>query len=145
MDPRASGLGLSSDEAKRAADIEREIEDIRGNLDNLVSELDHRRHRLSPIRLFHEHPWLSSLVGGLLLAGVATVGALIYRGRARSQHSWWQRRRRLSSALDQLMAGKPVETSSGIGSKILTAAGTATAAVAGRRLARRLFWPSQGD
>ncbi len=141
MDPRASGVGLSTEDAKHAAEIEREIEDIRGNLDHLVSELDQRRHRLSPVRVAREHPSLVTLVGTLLLAGVVTASVFIYRSRARKQRSWFTRRRRLSSAMDRLMAGKPVETSPRAGWKILTAAGTAAAAVAGRRLAKRMFWP----
>lgn len=145
MDTRTTGVDPSaSDEAKRAAEIEKEIENIRANLDGLVAELDHRRHRLSPLRLGREHPVWLTLVGGLVLAGLTTVGVLAYKKRARKQASWLAGAQRLSSTVRQVMAGKPIASAPSIGWKVLTAAGTAGAAVAGRRLARRLFWPKQG-
>jgi len=141
MDKGTPGLGSASrsDDAERAAELEQEIESIRGNLDGLVAELDHRRHRLSPVRVAREHPLLAVIAGGVTLVGLETAGALIYKARARKQPSWLERSQRLASALGRLTSDPPVRTSPGLGWKILTAAGTATAAVVGRRLARKLL------
>jgi hypothetical protein len=145
MDKRTSAVGS---DAKQAAELEKDIEDIRGNLDAFVAELDHRRHRLSPVRIAREHASLSAIAGASIAVGI-TIGGLFlyraYRSRARRQRSWLERGRRLSSALGQLMAGKAVKTSPAIGWRIATAAATAASAVASRRLARRLFRPPQAQ
>jgi hypothetical protein len=130
---------VAKPEARRAAEIEGEIKTIRGNLDRLVSELDQRRRNWSPVRVARRHPSLSLMVGGVAVAGIATTWWLVRRARAREQRSWLARGRHLGEALRQLMSGKLTPAPPSIGWKVAAAAGTAAAAVAGRRLARRLF------
>src|SRR5512138_2767570 len=100
MDKGTTGvIALATDDAKHAATVEREIEGIRGNLDRLVAELDHRRHGLSPSRLARQHPLWLALVGAAVLATAAGAGLLAYRLRQRRFHSWVERGRRLQSAI----------------------------------------------
>jgi hypothetical protein len=140
MDQGTTGVtALPTDDAKHAATVEREIESIRGNLDRLVAELDHRRHRLSPTRLAHQHPLWLVFFGTALLATATSLGWLAVRSRQRKQHSWVERSRRLRSAMERVMAGKPIEQPPNVMLKAFVAASSAAAAIAGRRLAARVF------
>jgi len=129
----------------RAAAIEKEIQAIRGNLDGLVSELDHRRHQLHPLRAFRNHP-LAFVIAGVVVAAAVTAGVSIGRARRREQSSWRARGRRLGSALGRWVERRPVEVivqKPGLGTKVLGAAATATAAMVARRLAAKLLEPRQ--
>jgi len=130
---------LPTDDAKPAATIEKEIESSRGKLDELVTELDHRRHRLSPIRAAREHPSIFAFAGLVLLAGVVGGGVMAYRSRQRKQHSWIERGKRLKHAADRLMAGKSIEQPPNIGLKAIAAVASAAGAIVGKRLAKRFL------
>ncbi len=129
------------DDADQAA-IEREIDLIRGNLEGLVDELDHRRHRLNPVVAATRHP-SGFLIGGVLVAGAVTVAILLHNARARRQRSWLGRGRRLKAALAELMEGKTAAVSPGFGTRVLTAITTAAAATAGKQLVRKLLSRNQ--
>jgi hypothetical protein len=130
--------------AARAERLEQEIEEIRDHLGGLVTELDHRRHRLSPAAIIRRNKWPLA-IGGAILVGAA-VGSMVWRhARAQPTLSLVDRSKRLGADARAYLgrAGdKPravtVEPPR-IGMKILTAAATAVAAVAARRLATRFF------
>lgn len=138
MDKGTTGVTPgSSNDAEHAAVIEKEIEGIRGKLDGLVAELDHRRHRLSPIRAVRKHPSIFAFAGLILLAGV--VGTT-YRARRRKRHSWLERGKRLKHAADRVMAGKSIEQPpNNIWLRAIVAAASATGALVGKRLVRRFL------
>jgi hypothetical protein len=122
--------------------LEGEIEGIRDHLDGLVTELDHRRHGLNPRVALARHPWAFA-IGGAMLIGLV-VGSVAWRNaRARERDSWKGRvKQRWRTALRRAPEEQPETTAVGqpsIGMKILTAAGTAAAAVVARRLATRFF------
>jgi hypothetical protein len=131
-------------------DLENDIENIRENLGDLVSELDQRRHRLNPMRLVRGNP-LVLAVGGALLLGLG-AGTVAWRmSRARRERTLGARVDRLRVALGGAVAGAgnnvgraPIERP-GAMVKLLTAAGTAVAAVAARRLAEAAFARARAD
>jgi hypothetical protein len=137
MDKGTVGLGgqASTDEA---ASIEREIEVIRGNLDGLVTELDHRRHLLNPIAAARRHP-SAFAVAGILVAGAITAAVLIHNARERRRNSWLGRGRRLKAAVTDLMEGKTTPVTPKVGRRVLGAVATAAAGMLGKRLATQLF------
>jgi hypothetical protein len=144
MDTRTPGIGpLSDADGQGAAEIEDEIKRIRDNLGELVSEFDQRRRRWSPVRLVGQHRALSAVVGGVVLTGIAATWLAAHTARARKQRSWGARGRRLSGAVRELASGKRTHSPPGLGWRVLTAASTALAAVAARRLARWLFLPGR--
>lgn len=140
MDKESTGIGpLSSDDANHADAIENEIESIRGNLDGLVTELEHRRPLLSPIGVARKHPLAIALAGLTVLAAVAAKGVMTYRSRQGKQPSWLERGKRLTHAAGRLMSGKSIEQPPNIGYKVLAAAASATGALVVRRLVKRLL------
>lgn len=130
--------GVTTTGAGPAASIEREIEAIRGNLDGLVSELDHRRHRLSPLVAAHRHP-AGFALAGVVLAGAITAGVLVHRARERRRHSWIGRGKRLKAALGDLMEGRAATRPPSLGARLLIAIATAATAAAGKRLAAQFL------
>ncbi len=140
MDKGTTGVtALTTDDGTKAAAVEQEIESIRGNLDRLMAELDHRRHQLNPIRLLRRHPLWFVAIGAVLLGGATGATVLAYRAHSRKQHSWLERARRLQSTARRVMSGKPIEQPPNVLLKALIAATSGAAAIAGRHLASRLF------
>lgn len=139
-DAARAAPAAEDDPDKQAERLEQEIEEIRDNLGGLVSELDHRRHRLNPINLLTEHP-VPIAIAGVVLVGAIWGGVLLHNARERERNSLVGRSRRLQSALRRAMdkPDKVAEAEPSVGAKILTAAGTAAAAVIARKLATRLI------
>lgn len=132
------GARRSEGSEKQAEHLEQEIEEIRDHLGGLVTELDHRRHRLNPVTMVRRDPWPFA-VGGAVLIG-AIVGGIAWRhARTHRRVSWVDRGQRIRALLG-LPATEPEKRSEpSIGRKVLAAAATAAAAVAARRAATRLF------
>jgi len=119
--------------------LERDIEEIRGNLGGLIGELDHRRHEAFDLRRQLRRHGLFFGLTLLAAAGLATSGILIYRERVRRRRALPARLRRLHSAVSRMVA-KPERVAQSpprVGKKILAAGGTAIASVIGRRVAQR--------
>ncbi len=91
MDQREDGLTVRDPEAER---LEQKVGQIRSHLDGLVSELNHRRHVIG--RRYGRPIGIAAAV-----AGVATIGALVYWRVTRKPPS---RLQRLRGALDRMMA-----------------------------------------
>jgi hypothetical protein len=123
------------------ADAAREIEEIRDNIGDLVSELDHRRHDVFKVRSLVSEHGLSLALGGLALGGLAAGGVLMARRRCRVRRSLPLRVVRIGQALGRLVdhperQSRPPQS---VGLKIVAAAGAAAASVLARRLMQRLF------
>ena len=128
---------------ERAEQLEHEIDEIRDHLGGLVSELDHRRRRLSPVMVVVRNPWPFA-VGGVVLVGLVIGGLALRRSRARQRDSWVNQGKRLRSALRRAVDSpdKVAKAEPNIGLKVLSTAAAAAAAVAARQLATRLFAPT---
>lgn len=124
-------------------ELESDIEGIRENLGGLISELDERRHRLNPVRIARANP-LAVAVGGVLLLGLCVGGVAWRMSRARRARGLSARIDRLRHAVGGAVAGSELRPPAPrpratMMTKILTAAGTAVAAVAARRLTETAF------
>ena len=121
--------------------LERDIEQIRGNLGGLIGELDHRRHEAFDLRRQLRRHGLFFGLTLLAVVGLATSGILIYRERARRRRALPARLRRLRVAVRRMVAQpeRVAEPQPRVGKKILAAGGTAIASVIGRRVAQRII------
>jgi hypothetical protein len=139
QDPRRSEAKRDpSDEAER---LQHDIEAIRDNLGGLIGELDHRRHEALNLRLQLRRHALPVTIGALAILGLVATGIAVRVARNRRRERLPARLRRLRHAVarmiddpDHVAEGRPK-----VGTKILTAGGTAGAAVVARRLAERLI------
>ncbi len=117
-----------------------EIETLRHELGNLVSELDRRRHEFLDVRAqVRRHPAVVIAAAGgaaLLLGGVLAVAVRNQRRRSRPTVRAQEARRALARLLDHphRVAAEP-----SIGVKIATAAGVAAGSVVARRVAERMM------
>jgi hypothetical protein len=129
--------GGGSGEA-RGAELQREIERIRGDLARTVGELDRRRHALTDVPgQLRRHPGPVVLLAAAVLglaAGAITWGV----ARRRRRNEIGARLGRLREALERMVA-KPnrVATDLGVGRKIVAAAGTAAASLLAKKLVAR--------
>ena len=123
--------------------IEREIWNIRGNISDLIHELDCRRREALDVRLqFRRHPVTATAVAVALLGGLALVATLVvHRVHLRRE------RHRLPSRLGRLRAGlgRLIEDPDAVAPRqpslqrrVATAGGGALATQLGRQLAKRL-------
>jgi len=105
----------SAESAEQQAEhLQAEVEAARDDLGDLVGELDRRRHRAA-----------RPLVVGAIVAAVVGIGGYV----------WWRTRRsRPAAHRKPFGAGQKGPSAT---KKILTAAATAAASVAGRRAAER--------
>ncbi|MBC8134021.1 MAG: hypothetical protein H7X95_13640 [Deltaproteobacteria bacterium] len=131
-----------TDPEKRADQLEDEIEEIRDNLGGLVTELDHRRHRLNPLNALEQYPWAIA-IGGVVLVGAAWGGIALHNARERERSSWRGRSKQLQATLGRAVDRPDKGPGAGpnVGMKVLTAACTAAAAVVARRLVTRFLTP----
>jgi hypothetical protein len=133
------GAGLSP--GARADELELEVEAIRGNLGELVSELDQRRHHLFDVRRqARQHPLVFALaclgLGGLVFSTLALAVHARRRRRSPLVRAVGFRRamRRAAAHPDRVARDTPR-----LGKKILAAGGAAAASEIARRLARKLL------
>jgi len=120
--------------------LERDVDQIRSNLGELVGELNHRRHDAFDLRLqFQRHTGRMILVGAAMLAMVAG-GVVLAVARLRHRRSLRYRAGRFSQALRRALAHPEhlAERRPSVPRKIAAAGGGALAAAVGKQLARRL-------
>ncbi|HEY5451745.1 MAG TPA: hypothetical protein VIQ54_23480 [Polyangia bacterium] len=121
-------------------DLERDVDQIRANLGELVGELNQRRHDAFDLRLqFRQHAGRMILVGAALLA-VMAGGIVLAVARLRQRRSLRYRAGRFGQAFRRALAHPEhlAETQPSVSRKIAAAGGSALAAAMGKRLARRL-------
>ena len=144
MDKGTANLKETIGNRDEAEAIEHEIEDIRQNLDELVNELDHRRHQLNPVVLIRHHP-LVIAAAALVLLGAVTGSVVLFRTRQRKAkklyYSWGARGRRLGETIGRLARDPQaaVPKSPSIGKRVLVAGASAAAAVVARRMTRKFM------
>lgn len=120
--------------------LEQDVERIRGNLGELVGELNHRRRDALDLRLqFQRHAGRLVLAGALALA-LAAGGIVLLTVRLRHRRSLRRRADRLGKALRRALAHPEhlAERRPSVPRKIAAAGGSALAAAIGKRLAQRL-------
>jgi hypothetical protein len=125
-----------SDPSQEVATLEQEIEDIRRGLDDIVGELDRRRHELMDWRLqLRRHRTGVLLIAGVVLVSVAgLVGLRVRRHRLRERPV--SKVRRLRHAVARMIddpdsVARPTPK---VGRRILAAAGSAAASALGKRM-----------
>ena len=125
---------------KEAERLEQEVEQIRGHLGGLVSELNHRRHEAMDLGLQARRYAIPLALGAVALLGLVAGGVALSIHRSRRRRRLPARLARLRQALAR-MVDRPERVARpqpSVGLKILAAAGAAAASVVGRRLAQGL-------
>jgi len=129
-----------SGERREVAQLEQDVDQIRGRIGILVRELDHRRHEAFDLRLqFRHHAGRLVLVGVALVAIVAG-GVAYVASRLRRRRSIQMRVRRLRDALRRIGAHpeRVAERTPNVSRKVLAAGGGAIASALGKRIAKRI-------
>ena len=139
MDEEQDGVGGTSP-ARKADRLEEQVEVIRGDLGELVSELERRRRRVGK-------PLVVAAAVTTALAALA-AGALLLRKRRRQRRSRL-RARSLAAALRRSLAHPervaPKKEGRSIAMKIALSAAASVASVVARRTAQRLLVPSRAS
>jgi hypothetical protein len=125
-----TGTDTAASTKEEPHELEREVEDIRGNISGIVGELDRRRNDLLDWRLqLRKHAAVLAAVtaGWLLGAGLA---AAIDASRRRRRNRPFAKARRLREALSRMVAHPELvaQPHPSIGRKVLAAAASATVA-----------------
>jgi len=115
---------------RRSRQLEEEIEALRGDLGELVSELDRRRHELLDVRLhLRRHPVAAGVAGASLALVLGGSVAAILSARERQRRPV-ARARRLGRAVSRMIdAPDRVARDPSVGEKVLAAAGAAAASL----------------
>jgi hypothetical protein len=126
----------------KAKALQEDIEEIRGNLGGMVSELDQRRHDLFDVRKQISRHVIPLALTGLALLGVAVGGIALAAHRRRQREAFGARLVRLRRALVR-MIDKPERVASEPSPerKIATAGAAAVVSAVVKRLAQR---PAKG-
>jgi hypothetical protein len=118
--------------------IEGEIADIRGHLDQSLAELDRRRHEATDVKLqIRRHPGAVAVAGGVVLLLLGGVAYAIWASRQRERPV--NKAKRLRLALSR-MIDEPQKVAKGeptVPEKILAAAGTAAATILTKKIVER--------
>jgi hypothetical protein len=121
-------------------ELERDVEDIRENIDDIVTELDRRGQELLDWRLqLRKHKLLLVAVGASCLVGLSlTVG--LARAKRRRENRFFAKAARLRKALARMIAHPELvaQPQPGIGKKALTAAVSAAVGALAKTLARQV-------
>jgi hypothetical protein len=121
-------------------ELEREVEDIRENIDELVTELDRRGQELLDWRSqLRKHKLLLLAVGASCLVGLSLTLAL-GAAKRRRRNRFFAKAGRLREALARMVAHPELvaQPQPGIGKKALTAAVSAGVGALAKTLARQL-------
>ena len=127
---------------EHARELETEIEVLRGDLGDLVSELDRRRRELLDVRLqLQRHPVAVGAAGLTVALAVGGAVALVITARRRRRRPV-ERARRLGHAVSRMIeAPHRVAREPSVAEKILAAAGTAAASILVKRIMDRATAP----
>jgi len=120
--------------------LEQEVDRIRGNIGEMVRELNHRRHEAFNLKLqFRRHTGRLVVLSVALVAFVAGGIALI-TARVRRRRSIRMRVGRLRKALRRIATHpeRVAERTPTVSRKVLAAGGAAIASALGKRIAKRL-------
>ena len=133
-------MPTTSDEKKEPAKLEQEVDDIRENITDIVSELDRRGHELLDWRgHLRKNAWLLAAVGASCLVGLG-VTISVDRARRRRRNRFWNKARRLGEAVARMIEHPELvaQPKPGIARKALGAAVGATTTVLAKSLVQRL-------
>jgi hypothetical protein len=118
--------------------IEGEIAEIRGHLDQSLAELDRRRHEATDVKLqIRRHPAAVAVAGGIVLLLLGGVGYAIWAARQRERPV--NKAKRLRLALSRMIdePQKVAKAEPTVPEKILAAAGTAAATILTKKIIER--------
>jgi hypothetical protein len=136
MDQGKNGVNGASP-ARDAQRLEQQVEALRGELGDLVGELDRRRHRTGKPLV---------VVAAASAALAAATGALLFWRRRRQRRD---RFREFASAFRRSFAHPervaPREGQPSIARKVAMSAAAAAASVVARRVAQRLLFPPRSS
>ncbi|HZZ83071.1 MAG TPA: hypothetical protein VFE30_00920 [Anaeromyxobacteraceae bacterium] len=127
---------------RQARQLESEIEILRGDIGDLVSELDRRRRELFDLRLqLQRHPVAVGAAGVGVALAVGGAVALVVTARRRRRRPV-ERARRLGRAVSRMIdAPHKVAREPSVAEKVLAAAGAAAASILVKRLLERATAP----
>ena len=135
----AGSVGLT-DEEQQPERLEREVENIRDNMSDIVGELDRRRHELFDWRSqLRKHGLLLAAVGvGWVLAFSVTLA--IRSAKRRRENRPLAKARRLRAAVSRMIAHPELvaQPQPSVTKKALAAAASATMTVVARTLTEQL-------
>jgi hypothetical protein len=118
--------------------IEGEISDIRGRLDQSLAELDRRRHEATDVKLqIRRHPAVVAAAGGVVLLLLGGVAYAIWAARQRERPVSKAKRLRLAVGRMIDEPQKVAKAEPTVPEKILAAAGTAAATMLTKKLIER--------
>jgi hypothetical protein len=137
-DEHESGGGDKPASDDKAQALQKDIEQIRGNLGGMVSELDRRRHDLFDVRKQLSRHAIPLALTGLALLGVAVGGVALAARRRRQREAFGARLVRLRRAFAR-MIDKPERVASAPSPerKIASAGAASIVSVLAKRLAER--------
>jgi hypothetical protein len=118
--------------------MEGEISEIRGQLDQSLAELDRRRHEATDVKLqIRRHPAVVAAAGGVVLLLLGGVAYAIWAARRREQPM--NKAKRLKLAFGRMIdePQKVAKAEPTVPEKILAAAGTAAATMLTKKLIER--------
>jgi hypothetical protein len=118
--------------------IEGEISEIRGRLDQSLAELDRRRHEATDVKLqIRRHPGAVAVAGGVVLLLLGGVAYAIWAAHQRERPV--SKARRLKLAVGRMIdqPQKVAKAELTVPEKILAAAGTAAATILTKKLIER--------
>jgi hypothetical protein len=127
-------VSATRDDGPPPAELEGRIVALRGELGELVTQLDRRRHEAFDVKLQYSRHRALFLLGGVALAAAlgAGIAAAIRDRRERSRPA--ERARRARRALERLIDDpEHMARESTVGEKIVAAAGTAIASLVVKR------------
>jgi hypothetical protein len=128
-------------EPQEPHELERDVEAIRDNITDIVSELDRRGQKMLDWRgHLRNHAWLFVAVGASCLVGLG-VTITVDRARRRRRNRFWMKARRLGEAISRMIEHPELvaQPKPGIGRKALGAAVGATVGVLARTAAQQIL------
>ncbi len=137
-------VGRNGSSGKDPRQLAGDIETLRSELGDLVSELDRRRHEAFDVRLqLRRHPVAAGVAAATIAAALGGTIALIVWSRRRRQRPI-EKAKRVRRAMGRLFEDPDrVAMEPRIGEKILAAAGTAAATMLTKRLVDRAVRPAR--